>query len=189
MCIHFQWKTSGLQTFLKAWKGLEEKLEEGLAFLGKPPAPLLLALVHLASATPFNIVSSVKADLLQWLLPALPTLIESALADAEGLQGALTILMTALQEPGGMCQFNCSEFTVLDIARNTISSYIKGHSTGLQLCKSACQRLHMDCKSEVCLSTIPFQGKQSWRARQRSLCLHLHQPSISEQTSVSGLQP
>lgn len=90
-----------VQTFLLAWKGLAEKLEEGLAFLGKPPAPLLLALAHLASSTPANIINTVQAEFLRWLLPAISVLISSPLADGEALQGTLGVLCEALNDPKG----------------------------------------------------------------------------------------
>lgn len=90
-----------MQTFLAAWKGLEEKLEEGLAFLGKPPVPLLLGLTHLASAVPTNILSSVSKNILRWLLPAVTSLMKPPLEDDQAVQHILRILQTALQDSSG----------------------------------------------------------------------------------------
>ena len=82
-------------------KGLVEKLEEGLAFLGKAPAPLLLALAHLSSAVPEKIVNSVRAEILRWLLPAVCGLIDSPLQDAQALLGILRILQEAFSDSAG----------------------------------------------------------------------------------------
>ena len=86
---------------MTALKGLEEKLEEGVAFLGKPPAPLLLALAHLSSSTSGNIISGVRGAVLKWLLPAICGLIGSPLEDATALLGILRILQEALADSAG----------------------------------------------------------------------------------------
>ena len=90
-----------MQTFMAALKGLEEKLEEGLVFLGKAPAPLLLALAHLSSSTPGKIVSGLRGEVLRWLLPAVCSLIGSPLEEAPALLGILGIFKEFLNEPAG----------------------------------------------------------------------------------------
>lgn len=86
---------------MAALKGLEEKLEEGVAFLGKAPVPLLLALAHLSRSTSAKIVSNMRGDVLKWLLPAVCALIGSPLEDSLALLGILRILQEALNEPAG----------------------------------------------------------------------------------------
>ena len=84
-----------------ALKQLEEKLEEGVGFLGKPPPPLLLGLCHLVGACPPAVLAGVQARLLPWLVAAVGGLSQGALGDGEGTLAALRVLRSALGEPEG----------------------------------------------------------------------------------------
>ena len=99
---------------MAAFKGLEDKLEEGMAFLGKAPAPLLLALAHLSSATPGKIVTGMRGQVLQWLLPAVCGLIDSPLEDASALLGILQILQETLAESAGKLKTGGSVSSKID---------------------------------------------------------------------------
>lgn len=75
--------------------GLEEKLREGEKFLGQPPPPLLLAVAHLAGASPPGVLLAAFAKLLPWLLAALTSLNQGLLIDAEALAAALRAINSA----------------------------------------------------------------------------------------------
>ena len=84
-----------------ALKQLEEKLAAGGAFLGKPPAPLLLGLSNLVGACPPAVLAGVQARILPWLVAAVSGLAQGALGDGPGTLAALRILRSALGEPEG----------------------------------------------------------------------------------------
>ena len=94
-------RPGGLQMFMEAVEGLDEKLREGAAFLGEPPAPLLLALALLAGACPHSIVRDALPQLLPWLLAALQALTQGPLADGGALQAALACVRSSLAEEAG----------------------------------------------------------------------------------------
>ena len=87
--------------FTEAVEGLDEKLREGAAFLGEPPAPLLLALALLAGACAHSIVRNALPQLLPWLLAALRALTQGPLADGSALQAALACVRSSLAEEAG----------------------------------------------------------------------------------------
>ena len=90
--------------FTEAVEALDDKLREGAAFLGEPPAPLLLALALLAGACAPNVARNALPQLLPWLLAALWALTQGPLADGAALRAALACVTASLAEEAGEYQ-------------------------------------------------------------------------------------
>ena len=80
---------------------LEEKIKEGQEYLGGPPEPLLLALIHAIAPTPDNIVKLFSARMLPWCIQCVSLLMQEPLNDAQAVRDALGVLKQSLEhEPG-----------------------------------------------------------------------------------------
>lgn len=80
---------------------LNQKLLEGVGYMGFPPTPLLLAVSHLSGACAPEVLRAALEIVLLWLLPALQALTTGPLADGQALRAALQGVRAALDcEPG-----------------------------------------------------------------------------------------
>lgn len=91
-----------LQVFTGAVNGLQDKLQEGVDFLGSPPAPLLLGLARLVEGAPRDVLKGALPKLLPWLLSALQALSKGLLEDASALAAILSSIADTLAEEAGL---------------------------------------------------------------------------------------